>query len=88
MVNCSAYGCTNRSTVHPELSFHKLPSMKNKILRQRWLHNIRREGELPKDASFRICSSHFEDACFERDLQVILTMACYLYLLTCFIFFN
>ena len=24
MVNCSAYGCTNRSTVHPELSFHKL----------------------------------------------------------------
>ena len=44
-------------TVQPELSFHKIPSMRNEILRQRWLHNIRRERELPKDSSFQICSN-------------------------------
>ena len=70
MVNCSGYGCTNRSTNRPDLSFHKIPSLKNKSLREQWLHNIRRDGQLPKDASFYICSEHFEQHCFRRDLQV------------------
>ena len=61
MVNCAAFGCTNRSTSRPDLSFHKIPSVKNKVLRQKWLHNIRCTGNLPKDSSFYICSEHFEE---------------------------
>ena len=61
MVNCSAIGCTNRSADQPEISFHQVPTeKKNKSLRKHWLHNIRRAGELPKDTSFFICSTHFE----------------------------
>ena len=62
--NSSAYGLTNR----PDLSFHRIPSeSKNKELRKQWLYNIRRTGTLPKDPL--ICSSHFEDGCFIRDLH-------------------
>ena len=74
MVNCSAIGCNNRSEWFTDgsVSFHRIPSKKNNALRQQWLHNIRREGELPKDSGFYICSTHFEDDCFERDMQVII----------------
>ena len=70
MVSCSAIDCTNCSEIQRELSFHKIPSSKRKILRQQWLHNIRRTGSLPKDSSFYICSEHFEDSSFKRDFQV------------------
>ena len=70
MVSCSAFGCTNRSENCPEISFHRIPSWKKKELRKKWLHNIRRVGTLPSDQSFYICSSHFEENCFKRDLQV------------------
>ena len=53
MVNCSAFGCTNRSSNHPELSFHIVPSEKrSKSICKQWLHNICRDGDLPKDNSF------------------------------------
>ena len=53
MVNCSAFGCTNRSSNHPELSFHIVPSEKRgKSIRKQCLHNIRGVGDLPKDNSF------------------------------------
>ena len=71
MPGCSAYGCSNRSQDKPELSFHKVPSEKtNKSLRKQWLHNIRRDGQLPKDSGFYICSVHFEESCFQRNLKV------------------
>jgi hypothetical protein len=72
MVNCSAIDCTNRSEwfSNGEVGFHKIPHKKDKELKLKWLHNIRREGKLPKDASFCICSAHFEESCFERDLKV------------------
>ena len=59
MVNCTAIRCTNRSSHFKsgEVSFHRIPTeKKNKHLRQRWLNNIRRDGPLPKDDSFYICS--------------------------------
>ena len=77
MVNCAAFGCTNRSTSRPDLSFHKIPSVKNKVLRQKWLHNIRRTGNLPKDSSFSICSEHFEEDGFKRDFQVCYNRSLY-----------
>ena len=53
MVNCSAFGYTNRSSNYPELSFHIVPSEKrSKSIRKEWLHNIRRDSDLPKDNSF------------------------------------
>lgn len=72
MVNCSAIGCANRSAQFPnhEVTFHRLPNEKHKELRQLWLNNIRRKEPLPKDVSLRICSVHFEESCYERDLQV------------------
>ena len=72
MVSCSAIGCINRSfqSSSNEDSFHKIPSVKKVSLCQQWLTNIRREGPLPKDNSFYICSRHFEPSCFKRDLQV------------------
>jgi len=71
MVNCSANNCTNRSGQYPnkEVTFHKLP--KDKVMREKWLNSVRRAGKLPKDVSFYVCSVHFEEDCYERDLQVI-----------------
>ena len=72
MTNCSAFGCTSRSTEDTNLSFHRVPFKKaKKDLRKRWLENIRRDGNLPKDSSFYICSKHFKPFdCFQRDLKV------------------
>ena len=72
MVSCSAaIGCTNRSTDNIKIRFYQVPSeKKNKSLRKQWLVNIRRDGQLPKDNSFYICSDHFEENCFKRDLQL------------------
>ena len=54
MVSCSAIGCTNRSS-NKEIRFYQVPTPEtNPVLRQKWLHNIRRDGELPKHKSFYI----------------------------------
>ena len=50
-----------------------MPSYKQKEIRQEWLRYIKgRQNEryLPKDSTLYICSEHFEEGCFERDLQV------------------
>ena len=77
--SCGAYGCTNCSGKNKEISFHNLPSETKSTLRSKWLQNIRRDGKLPK--TLTICSQHFENDCFERDLKVIeLLMAVFLIL--------
>ena len=79
MPNCAAFGCTNRSSEKPSLLFRQIPSgTRDKQLRTRWLNNIKRDGELPKNNSFYICSEHFEDECFERDLKVRFKFSSYL----------
>ena len=72
MVNCLAIGCTNRSDTPSQegISFHKIPSSKKPLLRQKWLYNIHRKPPLPKDSSFYICSVHFDETCFKRNLQI------------------
>ena len=71
MLNCSAIGCTNRSTYNPNIRFYQIPSeKKNKPLRKQWLHNVCRAVQVPKYKSFYICSNHFKEDCFQRDLQV------------------
>ena len=63
MPNCAAFSCTNRLVKNRHYYF-------DKQLRTRWLNNIKRDGELSKNNSFYICSEHFEDECFERELKV------------------
>ena len=71
MVNCSAIGCTNRydTPYQKGISFHKIPSSKKPLLRQKWLH-IHRKPPLPKDSSFYLCSVHFDETCFKLNIQV------------------
>ena len=67
MSSCGAPGCINRSENNPSLSFHRLPSDKQRSkLRLDWLRNIKREI-VPK--CMYICSEHFEESCFKRDLR-------------------
>ena len=66
--SCAAYGCTNKWKADSEIRFYKIP--KDNDLQQKWLNNIRRERKLPKDENFNICSSHFEERGFQRDLKV------------------
>ena len=54
MPNCASFGCVNRSGDR-SLMFHQIPgSERDKALRKKWLINIRREGQLPKDKCFYI----------------------------------
>ena len=65
MTNCGAPGCTNRSANNKNLSFHRLSSRKGDI-KKKWLHKLGRKN-VPETLS--LCSEHFEQSCFERDLQ-------------------
>ena len=71
MLSCYAYGCNTSSNTSSEITFHRQPG-KNKrpSIRKKWLANIKRGGELPKEEHFVICLQHFEEDCFERDLKV------------------
>ena len=73
---CAAFECTNRYNPESEISFHKLPKRNREKVRKEWLKNIKRDGKLPKDEYFYICSKHFEDECFERDLKVRIQLFC------------
>ena len=69
MPSCGAPGCVNRSNEHTDKSFHRLPNATSrKELREVWLLKIKRQI-IPKELF--ICSDHFEQGCFERDLKVI-----------------
>ena len=67
MPNCGAPGCTNRSNIERTKSFHRLPREEKADLRKAWLLKIKRKI-IPKE--LYICSDHFEEECFERDLKV------------------
>ena len=68
MPYCIAYGCSNRSEDYQRgISFFRLP-LKNKALLEKWLAKLRLEDPPLKETS-RLCSAHFTDDCFERDLK-------------------
>ena len=72
MPNCAAWECTNRSSQKRQLSFHRVPSEnRDPVRRKRWIQNIRREGELPKDCY--IYSEQFTEDSFERNLVSVST---------------
>lgn len=66
MVNCCVPGCTNYSAKTENISYHKIPSDKQR--RKAWLDRIRRTNMPPIKYSY-VCSDHFLPSCFELDLR-------------------
>ncbi|KAK7476706.1 hypothetical protein BaRGS_00032043 [Batillaria attramentaria] len=64
---CVAFGCSNRKIAKGK-SFHRFP--KDEARRNQWIVALRRENFKPSEYS-RICSDHFEEACFDRTGQTI-----------------
>ena len=72
--SCAAVGYTNRWKSESPVYFYRIPKDSN--LKTKWLNNIKREVKLPKDENFFICSTHFEEKYFKRDLEV--SLVCFL----------
>ena len=68
MPRCSVPGCDNDSKdpACAHLSWFHFP--RDSSLRRAWLNRISRL-DYSTGAYDRVCSDHFEDCCFERDLQ-------------------
>ena len=52
--------------------YHRKICDEMKNLRKKWLTNIIRAVDLPKDSWLFICSKHFKPECFQRDLRVVI----------------
>ena len=70
MVYCCAVNCSNNSKgkgKEKNISFFRLP--RDESLKKVWLAKIKRSN-LPDENNVRLCSNHFEENCYERDLKV------------------
>ena len=69
MVICTAVGCGSNSNTSKELnmSLYQLP--REEALKIAWKQKLQQE-KLPADENIRVCNLHFEEECFERNLQV------------------
>ena len=68
MVYCSAVGCQNNSSrKSEEISFYRLP--RDVSFKKVWINNLK-QANLPKEEAVRVCHTHFEENCFERDMKV------------------
>ena len=68
MVHCEAVNYNNntyKKSQNTGVSFYRLP--KDKALKEKCLINLKMENP-PNDV--RLCHLHFEDSCFNRDLEV------------------
>jgi len=70
MPGCAVAGCSNwhgkASCTDEALSFHRFP--KDEALRKVWINRCCRKDEFNVDCT-RICSKHFDDDCFIRDMR-------------------
>ena len=69
MVICAVVGCGSNSNTCKELniSLYQLP--REEALKIAWKQKLWREMLLA-DENIRVCNLHFEEECFEPDLQV------------------
>ena len=67
MVYCAAVGCSNDSRKSEGVGFYKLTA-RNPELQRIWLQKLKREY-LKVSKHTVVCSVHFADDAFERDLQ-------------------
>ena len=63
------FQCGSNSNTSKELNvgLYRLP--RKEALKIAWKQNLRRET-LPADENIRVCDLHFDEECFERDLQL------------------
>ena len=61
---CAVPGCSNDSIKRPELSFHRLPLMKKKLLKV-WVHKIGQKN-LPLNNNTCVYSEHFVNSIKSR----------------------
>ncbi len=68
MVHCIAFGCKNKDeSLKQGVSFFRLP--KDPSRRKVWIQQLKLVNP-PKDSdNVRICSEHFSEDCFVRDMQ-------------------
>ncbi|XP_017768881.1 PREDICTED: uncharacterized protein LOC108557013 [Nicrophorus vespilloides] len=69
MPKCYATNCTNyygKTRGNPKVSYHIMPS--SAILASRWAKACTGVSETPP-RYMRVCSDHFSDGCYQRDLQ-------------------
>ncbi|XP_056647325.1 uncharacterized protein LOC130451987 [Diorhabda sublineata] len=72
---CAVYGCGNtyktRQQEHEYFIFHRFPKAKDLVsqtMRKEWILRCKREDKFNPDTSY-ICSVHFTEKDYERDLQ-------------------
>src|SRR5437899_12574242 len=67
MPNCSVATCisNNRTTTRTSIKYHQFP--RDAALGKEWVLACRRKGELKIDTA-RVCSNHFKEDDYERDL--------------------
>lgn len=66
MVHCCVPECINHSSKTSNISYHRIPT--DKGLQKAWIARIRRDN-LPPLQNCYVCSAHFTDDCFEKDLR-------------------
>ena len=70
MVNCCVPGCTNYSAKTEDVTYHRIPSDKQR--RKAWLDRIRRSN-MPQVQYSYVCSDHFLPSCYELNLRSQIT---------------
>ena len=70
MVNCCVPGCTNYSAKTEDVTYHRIPSDKQR--RRAWLDRIRRSN-MPQVQYSYVCSDHFLPSCYELNLRSQIT---------------
>ena len=70
MVNCCVPGCTNNSAKTEDVTYHRIPSDKQR--RRAWLDRIRRSN-MPQVQYSYVCSNHFLPSCYELNLRSQIT---------------
>ena len=69
MVICAAVGCGSNFDTSKELNIHLYWLPREEVLKIAWKQKLQQE-KLPAYENIRVCNLHFEEECFERDLQV------------------
>jgi THAP domain len=74
-IRCAIYGCNNSRLASKvsgqDLIFHVFPKPKDLVsntMRREWISRCKRQDRFNPDTS-RICSAHFVESDYERDLQ-------------------
>lgn len=65
---CVVQGCNNSANLNKGISVHKSP--KNAKRRAKWFNFVYRHRKFNPDSRFVVCSLHFHDSCFTRQVHI------------------